>query len=154
MTLILFVCRGNTCRSPMAEALARDAARRAGLDGVITFASAGAAPSPVGSPADPRASACMAHRGLDLSAHRSRLADAALVSGADRVFALDRIVRDDLVRTAPQARINLLLDLIPQLGLADVADPWHGTAADYDAACSLIETAVAALIADLQRDDA
>ena len=76
------------------------------------------------------------------------------MSGAGRVFALDRMVRDDLVKTAPQARITLLLDLIPQLGLADVADPWHGTAADYDVACSLIETAVAALIADMQWDDA
>ena len=137
----------------MAEVLARDLARRAGLHATIMFASAGVAVSPAGGPADPRACACVARRGLDLGAHRARMAEAAIVAGAARVFALDRGVRDDLRRHAPHARIDLLMGLVPRLGLADVADPWGGTADDYETAFGLIAAAVAGLIAGLRRDD-
>lgn len=151
MTLILFVCRGNTCRSPMAEAVARTRAGIVGVDAI--FKSAGIAVSVIGAPADPRAIACAAKMGLDLTAHRADATTMPLLSAMDRIYALDREVRDQLMAQTPQprqSRIHLLMSLVPETGLTDVADPWSGTAADYDGAFALIDAAVAALIDDLK----
>ena len=51
---------------------------------------------------------------------------------------------------ARQSRVHLLMSLAPETGATDVADPWSGTAADYDWAFALINAAVAALIQDLK----
>jgi protein-tyrosine phosphatase len=154
MMLILFVCRGNTCRSPLAEALAVSWARRQCTDLSIAFGSAGVAPSPVGGSASSGARTVAALNGLDLTAHRSRAADARWLSSATHILALDRSVRDALLAgTAPalHARVALLLSHAPQLGYDDVADPWGGGAADYARAFAEIETAVTALLATLTR---
>ena len=149
MTLILFVCRGNTCRSPMAEMAARSAARRAGLGDVLAFASAGVAPSAIGAPADPRAIACVRSVGLDLTGHQTRAVTGEILGEAHQVFALDRSVRAGLRAMAPgseQRKIELLMELAPELGMLDVDDPWSGTAQDYERAFALITAAVDALV--------
>lgn len=147
MSLILFVCRGNTCRSPMAEVAARAAATRSGADG-ITFASAGIEPAVIGGPADPRAVACVGAAGLDLTKHKTRAADTELLSRADRIFALDRGILDHLLAAAPvglHPRISLLMALAPELSVVDVGDPWAGGPADYAAAYQLIDSAISNL---------
>lgn len=149
MTLIVFVCRGNTCRSPLAEAYARQAA--VGLP--VTVASAGVRPAALGGPASAGALAVAARAGLELSSHATRAADAAWLATADRIVALETAVRDDLRSSLPVAlhgRIGLLMPYAPALGLADVADPWGGTDADYDRAFALIRTGVDALVASLR----
>jgi protein-tyrosine phosphatase len=148
MTLILFICRGNTCRSALAEAIARDAAKRAGCDATLEFESAGIAPEAIGAPADRRAMVCAGRHGLDLSRHQTRQAQPTLTAAASRIFALDRKVRDQLAEFATQRPVELLMDLVPELGVSDVADPWTGTVADYEVAFGLIEMAVARLVAD------
>lgn len=77
---ILFVCTGNTCRSPMAAALMRRALDKRGRSDIIVE-SAGLAAD--GSPASGNAVAAMAEQGVDLSAHRSRPATPALLRQAD-----------------------------------------------------------------------
>jgi protein-tyrosine phosphatase len=153
MTLILFVCRGNTCRSPMAEVVARAAAARAGLGTPITFASAGVTPSLIRGPADPRAVACVATRARDLSGHRTTAANAALLSRAAHIYALDARVRDDVIRLLGPAHavpVALLMDLVPGHAGEDVPDPYHGTPDDYAHALAMIELAVIQLILKLQ----
>jgi protein-tyrosine phosphatase len=153
MTLILFVCRGNTCRSPLAEALARKLCRS--LD--FQFASAGMAPSPPGGPASAGALTAAAAHGLDLSHHTARLADAALLATATHILALDRSVRDDLLARTPTAlhpRISLLLSYAPHLGRDDVADPWGGDGAAYERAHRDIEAGVTGLLASLAQPSA
>jgi protein-tyrosine phosphatase len=142
MTLILFVCRGNTCRSPMAEV----AARATGMN--KHFGSAGVAVNAPDSPADPRAIAHVATFGLDLTRHRTRPVSPDLLATAEHIYVLDRAVLIHLHLTMPASlhpRITLLLDVVPQLGLQDVDDPWSGGAADYARAFDLIQLAVAAL---------
>ena len=152
MKLILFVCRGNTCRSPMAEAVARNAAARAGLTTRIAFASAGVSPSKIGGPADPRAAHCAGCAGLDLADHKTRAADAATLATADLILALDPTIYDQLAAIAPdlQSRIKPLMVYAPHLGVAEVADPWSGGAADYDHAFALITAATDGLVASLR----
>jgi len=84
---ILLVCRGNTCRSPMAAALLRQrAARHAALQHV-TVDSAGLA-APTGEAASPDAVQVMGRRGIALGAHRARQVDAALVEHADLILTM------------------------------------------------------------------
>ena len=83
---VLFVCTGNTCRSPMAAALARDELARRGWRHV-QIASAGAAAEP-GQPASPPALAVMERSGLDLAGHASQLLTPELVDWADLILAM------------------------------------------------------------------
>lgn len=84
---ILFVCMGNTCRSPLAEAIARREASSRGLD--IEVQSAGTA-AEEGGPANSDAQEVATEHGLDLSQHRARNLTATLVAEADRVFVMER----------------------------------------------------------------
>lgn len=82
---IVFVCTGNSCRSPLAEVLAR----RRYVDLPVLFASAGTAAAS-GEPASAGARAVARELGMDLDAHRSAPLDASALAGADWVIGLTR----------------------------------------------------------------
>ena len=83
---ILFVCTGNTCRSPMAEAIARKVAIERGLADV-DVASAGTS-AWEGAPASDGALLVGMERGMDLSQHRAQTLTRELVQGSDLVLAM------------------------------------------------------------------
>src|SRR5690606_38943413 len=83
---LLFICTGNTCRSPMAEAIARALASERGLDDV-TVGSAGVS-AVEGSAASDGATLVALERGLDLSLHRARPLTRELLEEADVVLAM------------------------------------------------------------------
>lgn len=83
---LLFVCTGNTCRSPLAEAIARKVADERGLEN-LDASSAGTSPWE-GAPASDGALLVGLERGLDLNAHRARQLDRELVEQADLVLAM------------------------------------------------------------------
>jgi protein-tyrosine-phosphatase len=83
---VLFVCTGNTCRSPIAEALARRFAAERQLS-ELTLGSAGTAAWD-GAPASDGALLVALERSVDLSTHRARLLTRELVNGADLILAM------------------------------------------------------------------
>jgi protein-tyrosine-phosphatase len=83
---VVFVCTGNTCRSPLAEALGRDMAGRRGLTD-LAFESAGTAAWD-GAPASDGALLVGLERNLDLNAHRARQLSRDVVDRADLVLAM------------------------------------------------------------------
>ncbi|MDX6769470.1 MAG: low molecular weight protein arginine phosphatase [Elusimicrobiota bacterium] len=141
---LLFVCTGNTCRSPMAEHLFLRLAREAGLP--WTASSAGTAAA-AGMPLSRGAAAVFAARGIGPVAHRARRVDAALLREADAVYTLERAHRDELAARFPEAAAKLFV-LREAAGLtpADVDDPVGADAALYEATAASIEEALKTLV--------
>jgi protein-tyrosine phosphatase len=149
---ILFVCLGNICRSPLAEAAFRARAAEAGLD--VAVDSAGTGGWHVGEPPDGRAQATARRHGIDISHSRGRQIEAADFRRFSHIFALDRDNLAGLRRLAPDdatAEVGLLLDLVPGLEGQSVADPYYGEDAGFEQTWAQVEAAAHALVARLTR---
>jgi protein-tyrosine phosphatase len=151
---LLFVCLGNICRSPLAEAAMRAAAERAGLD--IMVDSAGTGDWHVGSPPDPRAQAVAREHGVDVSGLRARQVDEADFRSFDMIFALDRSNLSALEAIRPGdggANLSLLLDMVPDREGEDVHDPYYGSAADFAETWRDVTAAADAIVAKITAQD-
>jgi protein-tyrosine phosphatase len=126
---VLFVCMGNICRSPTAEAVFRKMVAESPLAGKIDIDSAGTHGYHTGAPPDERATAHAAKRGYDLSPLRARQVSAADVEHFDYVLAMDDINLRQLKAMCPsrlQHRIELLLDYGGEEDENIVPDPYQG----------------------------
>jgi len=119
----VLVCTGNTCRSPLAEALLREALASRGIDDVeVSSAGTGAWE---GSPASEAAYLVGLERGLDLSGHRARLVTSDLASDADLILTMARHHRARLLELGANDRVHLLGEYAGRTGAAaEVADPF------------------------------
>jgi protein-tyrosine phosphatase len=147
MTSVLFVCLGNICRSPLAEAALRAEAERSGLD--ILIDSAGTGDWHIGSPPDPRAQAVAKRHEIDISGYRGRQVKAADFHRFDHIFALDTRNLADLRRIAPgdaTARVVLLMDAVPGREGSGVNDPYYGDDAGFDETWDDVSQAATRLI--------
>ncbi|MBL8862998.1 MAG: Sua5/YciO/YrdC/YwlC family protein [Planctomycetes bacterium] len=149
---IAFVCTGNTCRSPMAEALARRllAERLETTPGRLgdmgfELASMGVFARP-GDPASKGALAAMAEDGIDLAEHRARAAIPEVIARHDRVYCMTRSHREALLALLPPGKAAHV-DLLDPRG-ADVPDPFGGGRNEYRAAADRIAGALRARLDD------
>ena len=133
----MFVCTGNTCRSPLAEALARRDAQKRGID--ATFASAGTGVA-LGSPATDGAILVGLERGVDLSRHRSRPLLPAAVTGDTVVLAMSPGHLVGIRAVVQNARAFLLDEYGSHAtSMTSIVDPYGGDLADYRVAADAIE---------------
>jgi protein-tyrosine phosphatase len=133
MTSVLFVCLGNICRSPLAEAALRREAARLGLE--IDVDSAGTGDWHVGHPPDRRATAVASRNGVDISHLRARQVTPGDFERFDHIIALDRQNLSDLKAMQPigcRARLSLLLDHVEGREGDAVADPYEGDDSHFD----------------------
>lgn len=123
---VLFVCLGNICRSPLAEAAFRAEAEERGIDALVD--SAGTGGWHRGDPPDPRSRAVAKRHGVDISSYRARQVADADFTRFDHIVAMDAANLRDLRRIAPAeatARLSLLLDHVAGREGQSVADPYY-----------------------------
>ncbi|MGH8131168.1 MAG: low molecular weight protein-tyrosine-phosphatase [Steroidobacteraceae bacterium] len=152
MTRVLFVCLGNICRSPMAEAVFRDLVHRHAADLAIEVDSAGTHGYHTGSAPDERAVAAARRRGIDMSKLRARAIEASDFERFDLLLAMDESNYERLRALAPRQhtdRVRLFLDYAPQLNRRDVPDPYYGGATGFEEVLDLVEEAARGLLAAL-----
>lgn len=129
---VLFVCSGNTCRSPLAAAVMSRLLASAGRDDIaVSSAGTGAYD---GAPASEGAYLVALEDGLDLSAHRARLLDPALVRQADLILGMSRGHVTRVERLGGQGKAYLLAEYAGATGPdLDVRDPFGGDVEGYRA---------------------
>ncbi len=150
---ILFVCLGNICRSPTAEAVLRELAAREAPDLTLEIDSAGTAGYHVGQPPDPRTRAAAARRGYDLSALRARVVEPEDFEHFDLILAMDRENLGVLRRRAPthaHERLRLFLEFAPGSAPEDVPDPYYGGPNGFEEVLDLVEAATRGLLTHLR----
>ena len=151
---VLFICMGNICRSPTAEAVFRHYAENAGLDGRILIDSAGTHDYHVGDAPDLRAQRAAQQRGYDMGDLRGRQVEEGDFRRFDYVLAMDRTNLAILQRLAPpasNARVQLFLEYARHHAEREVPDPYYGGADGFERVLDMVEDAAEGLLQHIRQ---
>jgi protein-tyrosine phosphatase len=150
---ILFVCLGNICRSPSAEAVLREIAAREAPELSIEVDSAGTAGYHIGDPPDLRSQEAARRRGYDMERLRARIVQPSDFEKFDLILAMDENNYTILRQRAPAAyreRVRLFLEFAPDCGMNEVPDPYYGGPAGFEQVLDLVEEAARGLLSHLR----
>jgi len=124
MVRVLFVCLGNICRSPMAEAVFMHKVREAGLEGEIEADSAGTGDWHIGNPPHPGTQEILTQNGIDY-AHLGRRLTRDDLNEFAYVIAMDNTNLRDIQSLGPsRAVVRRFLDYAPNSRFREVPDPY------------------------------
>lgn len=155
------VCKGNICRSPMAEFALRREIEREGLQDRVAVDSAGVSDEEIGNPIDSRARTVLEREGLDPSQHRAQQITPDWFADHDLILAMEDWHAEELAEMAPaqdtRGEIRMLRSFDPEaadLSAAEqgVADPWYGGADGFETTWSMIRAAVPGILDRARRD--
>ena len=157
---VLFVCTGNTCRSPMAEELADDSVGRSTHLKDMSFQSAGTFACE-GTPASPEAIEVMAEVGLDIEKHRAQQFDRELAQWADIILAMEARHIEEMEAMAPdqEDKMHTLLgyaegiDGYPGESGYDIMDPYREPVDEYRRARNQIKEAIERALKRMEKEE-
>ncbi len=148
-TRVLFVCMGNICRSPMAEGVFRHMVAQAGLQDVVTVASAGTHAFHEGEAPDKRAQAAVEKRGYSIADLTARKVDPESFDDFDLILAMDWDNLALLQNIAPrqgQHKMQLLMRFASDHESAIIPDPYYGGQGGFEQVLDYIEDACQGLL--------
>lgn len=133
---VMFVCLGNICRSPLAEAAFRSEVQKAGLQDVIHIESSGTGHWHVGNQADTRMRETARRFGLSLETHRAQQFEFGHFTDFDHVFVMDKNNLHDVLyldrKETYANKVRLFRELDPEPGDFQVPDPYFGGAEGFE----------------------
>ncbi|MGI6567555.1 MAG: low molecular weight protein arginine phosphatase [Limnochordia bacterium] len=142
---VLFVCTGNTCRSPMAEAIFRQLATgKAGENWQVSSAGIHAV---TGSPATSEAMAALSELGLEISGHSARLLTEDLLEDADLILTMTAGHKQRIQLQFPAAadRVFTVKEFAGEVGNLDIPDPYGQGLAAYRSTAAELRGSLAAV---------
>lgn len=149
MIKVLFVCMGNICRSPTAQAVFEDLLKQRGLAEQFEIDSAGTHTYHEGLPPDKRSTQALLKRNIDMSHLRARVVDEADFEHFDYIVAMDEENLSDLRDFAPprhHPKLSLLLAFDKTIEDIEVPDPYYGGLNGFERVIDLVEKGSAALL--------
>jgi protein-tyrosine phosphatase len=150
---VVFVCMGNICRSPTAEAVFRARVEAAGLANRIRIDSAGTHDYHIGEAPDPRTREAASRRGYDMAALRGRQVGAEDFSRFDYVLAMDENNLAILNRLRPRdaaAHLGLFLEFARRHAEREVPDPYYGGESGFERVLDMVEDAAEGLLTHIR----
>ncbi len=150
---VLFVCMGNICRSPAAQAVFERRIAEAGLDDRITVDSAGTHAYHVGEPPDARMQAVGKRRGLDFSSQRARRISEEDFNRFHYILVMDRANLETLSQyeSLGGTRPELLMRYAPAASMDEVPDPYYGGETGFERVLDLVEEAADGLLNEIRQ---
>ena len=150
ITRVLFVCLGNICRSPVAEAVCRHLLIEQGLQKIIDVDSAGTGAWHIGEAPDARIQEAALSKGIDMSRQRARQIYSDDFLQFDFVLAMDRQNLKTLESLQPpghDATVGMFMNYSGRAHGVDVPDPYYGGSNGFHLVCDMVEEASHGLIA-------
>lgn len=151
---VLFVCMGNICRSPTAEAVMKQLVRDAELADKIYVESAGTHGYHIGNPPDARSREAGERRGYIFDSFARKVSRSDFEE-FDYILAMDEENLAGLRSIAPRqgrAEVSLLLSHCASADCTEVPDPYYGGSRGFERVLDLVEAACADLLEKIRRD--
>ena len=151
---VLFVCLGNICRSPLAEAVFRDKVEAAGLSDRIEIDSAGTGAWHAGEPPDRRMIATAKGHGVDITQQRARQFVDTDLADYDHILAMDKSNLHDILYLDEGQdfgqRVTLFRQWDPEPGTYEVPDPYYGGPEGFEEVYRMVDRTAENLLAGLK----
>jgi protein-tyrosine phosphatase len=149
-TQVLFVCMGNICRSPTAEAVFRQVVENRHFSHMIKIDSAGTHAYHIGESPDSRSQAAAQQRGIDMSSQRARKVQSSDFEQFDYILAMDQANYSDLMHLAAnqaqQQKVHLFMDFAESWQETEVPDPYYGGEHGFEYVLDQVEAASKGLL--------
>lgn len=152
---IVFICMGNICRSPSAEAVFAQLVKSRGLESEFQLDSAGTHSYHIGAKPDQRSRQAARQRGIEMDHLRARQVVAADYERFDHLIVMDEANRRELQHMFPdkdQVKVQSMMSFAPESTHSEVPDPYYGGADGFDLVLDLLADASEGLLDHLTVD--